>query len=206
MMNERSKVYVEILKQIRQLMVSDQLKTGDKIPSERELAERLNAGRSSVREALRALELLGLIETRRGEGTFIKEVGDHQLIDILATFLLQDSKAKSDLVETKYVLEKVCLTTALQQADQHFSQEFMMKTETLQQLFKQLFTMQNNGLLYRIWLIINNFCHTFQQEIRLQDNEQIVSLVQALVEKDEKTVLSIHERWYQDYYIQKNVE
>ncbi|UZW67941.1 GntR family transcriptional regulator [Priestia flexa] len=58
-MNERSKVYVEILKQIRQLMQSNQLQTGDKIPSERELAERLNAGRSSVREALRALELLG---------------------------------------------------------------------------------------------------------------------------------------------------
>lgn len=84
--NERSKVYVEILKQIRQLMEDDRLTTGDKIPSERELSERLGAGRSSVREALRALELIGLIETRRGEGTFIKEVGDHQFIDLLATF------------------------------------------------------------------------------------------------------------------------
>ncbi|MER1935547.1 MAG: GntR family transcriptional regulator, partial [Priestia megaterium] len=74
MKNERSKVYVEILKQIRQLMEDDRLTTGDKIPSERELSERLGAGRSSVREALRALELIGLIETRRGEGTFIKEV------------------------------------------------------------------------------------------------------------------------------------
>lgn len=72
-MNERSKVYVEILKQIRQLMQSNQLQTGDKIPSERELAERLNAGRSSVREALRALELLGLIETRRGKARLLKK-------------------------------------------------------------------------------------------------------------------------------------
>ena len=42
------------------------------LPSERELSSRLNVGRSSVREALRALELVGLIETRRGEGTFIR--------------------------------------------------------------------------------------------------------------------------------------
>ncbi|MBR8646160.1 FadR family transcriptional regulator [[Brevibacterium] frigoritolerans] len=54
------------------MIEADSLLPGDKIPSERELSDRFNVGRSSVREALRALELLGLIETRRGEGTFIR--------------------------------------------------------------------------------------------------------------------------------------
>ena len=62
------KYILEIVKQLREMITADDLKSGDKIPSERELSERLNVGRSSVREALRALELLGLIETRRGEG------------------------------------------------------------------------------------------------------------------------------------------
>ena len=101
---EKSKVYVEILNQIRKMMETDGLKTGDKIPSERELSERLNVGRSSVREALRAIELLGIIETRRGEGTFIKEICENQLIEMLATFLLQDSKAKKDLIEKKFLI------------------------------------------------------------------------------------------------------
>jgi len=83
------------------MITMDGLKTGDKIPSERELSERLNFGRSSVREALRALELLGLIETRRGEGTFIRDFRGHQLVQLLSTFILQDEKAIRDVYETK---------------------------------------------------------------------------------------------------------
>ncbi len=57
-----SKVYREIVMQLSEMITAGGLKPGDKIPSERELTERLNVGRSSVREALRAIELLGLIE------------------------------------------------------------------------------------------------------------------------------------------------
>ena len=90
-------------------MHTDGLLPGDKIPSERELSERLNVGRSSVREALRALELLGLIETRRGEGTFIKDFQEHRLVELLGTFFLQNEKVNEDLAETKYFLEIDCL-------------------------------------------------------------------------------------------------
>ncbi|MBN1671962.1 MAG: FadR family transcriptional regulator [Kiritimatiellae bacterium] len=48
-----------------------QLKGGEKLPSERELMEQLGVGRSSLREALRSLEIMGLVETRTGEGTFV---------------------------------------------------------------------------------------------------------------------------------------
>src|SRR3954469_15709204 len=92
----------------------DGLKSGDKLPSERELSERLNVGRSSVREALRALELLGLIETRRGEGTFIRDFRGNQLVQLLSTFILQDEKAKRDVLETKNLIEMDCLRLALQ--------------------------------------------------------------------------------------------
>ena len=72
-MTALEKVYVEIVHQLQNIIADDRLKTGDKLPSERELSERLKVGRSSVREALSALELLGLIETRRGEGTFLRD-------------------------------------------------------------------------------------------------------------------------------------
>ena len=80
------------------------------MPSERELSERLNVGRSSVREALRALELLGLIETKRGEGTYIRNFKDNQLIPLLGAFILQGDKSKQDVIETKTLIEKDCLT------------------------------------------------------------------------------------------------
>lgn len=108
-MNERekqTKVYLEIVEQIKNIIDEHQLSPGGKLPSERELAERLKAGRSSVREALRALELLGLIETRRGEGTFIADFRNHRLVEILSGFILKNDQAKKDVSETKRMLER----------------------------------------------------------------------------------------------------
>lgn len=109
-----AKVYIETLEQIRRIIREDGLVAGDKLPSERELSERLQVGRSSVREALRALEFLGIIETRRGEGTYIKDIGNHQLINLLGMFILQDKRAKADLAETKWLIEQLCLQLACQ--------------------------------------------------------------------------------------------
>ena len=66
------KRFIEIVQQLRTLIREEQIKEGDKLPSERVLSERLQVGRSAVREALRSLELLGLIETKHGGGTFLK--------------------------------------------------------------------------------------------------------------------------------------
>ncbi|MEH7131375.1 GntR family transcriptional regulator, partial [Neobacillus drentensis] len=99
------------------MITIDGLIAGDKIPSERELSERLNFGRSSVREALRALELLGLIETRRGEGTFIRDFQGNHLVQLLSTFILQDEKAKRDVLETRNYIEMDLLRLALLKID-----------------------------------------------------------------------------------------
>ncbi|MEH7254517.1 GntR family transcriptional regulator, partial [Neobacillus niacini] len=100
------------------MIATDNLISGDKIPSERELSERLNVGRSSVREALRALELLGLIETRRGEGTFIRDFQGNQLVQLLGTFILQDEKAKLDVIETKNLIEMDLLRLVISRIDE----------------------------------------------------------------------------------------
>ncbi|MCM3715040.1 FadR/GntR family transcriptional regulator [Halalkalibacter oceani] len=118
MSSGQPKVYVEIIKKINQIIQHDQLTSGDKLPSERELSDRLDVGRSSVREALRALELLDLIETRRGEGTFIKPAGSFQLIDIILSFLLKSESAKQDLSETRRIVEVEALRLACERMDE----------------------------------------------------------------------------------------
>nr|WP_281216424.1 GntR family transcriptional regulator [Lysinibacillus capsici] len=67
---EQKKVFLDIVQQLRQLIKIEKIQAGEKSPSERVLSERLGVGRSSVREALRSLELLGLIETTWGR-TFL---------------------------------------------------------------------------------------------------------------------------------------
>jgi GntR family transcriptional repressor for pyruvate dehydrogenase complex len=64
----------DVLQQIRDLIQTQNLQTGSKLPPERTLAENLNVGRPAVREAMKALQVLDVIESRRGDGTYIKSL------------------------------------------------------------------------------------------------------------------------------------
>jgi GntR family transcriptional repressor for pyruvate dehydrogenase complex len=85
------KNYMQIARQIRNLIRDGTLKVGERLPPERSLVEQFGASRACVREALSALEMLGLIECRSGQGNFIKADGSSGTIDgeLLKT-LLQD--------------------------------------------------------------------------------------------------------------------
>ncbi|WNF36039.1 FadR/GntR family transcriptional regulator [Bacillaceae bacterium IKA-2] len=133
MSSQHDKVYIEIIRELNRIIQEDDLKMGDRLPSERELSGRLNVGRSSVREALRSLELLDLIETRRGEGTFIKAIGGHKLVEVLASFFLREKKARSDLAETRKIVE----IEALRLASGRISDEQLENIEELIQESKK---------------------------------------------------------------------
>jgi len=70
---QTKKVYMKIVEQIRDLIKEGKLKPGDKLPPEHILAEKFGTSRPSVREALSALEILGITESRGGKGNFIKD-------------------------------------------------------------------------------------------------------------------------------------
>ncbi|MCM3767209.1 GntR family transcriptional regulator [Neobacillus niacini] len=179
------------------MIAADGLMQGDKIPSERELSERLNVGRSSVREALRALELLGLIETRRGEGTFIRDFHGHQLVQLLSTFILQDEKAKSDVYETKYLLEMDCLRLAVKKMDDAmiYSMEKWL-SETAQfhddDFFCQIVQGAENHLFSRIWGILKDYYNALIANPVHYDRKDYFLLFKALAEKNEQKTLSAY--------------
>ena len=91
-LSTKQKVYQEVIRELQRYIEVNNLNAGDRLPSERELAEKLNAGRSSVREALRALELIGLIETRHGEGTFLRAYRSYQTVELLSSFIFETGK------------------------------------------------------------------------------------------------------------------
>ncbi|KAA1040372.1 FadR family transcriptional regulator [Macrococcus equipercicus] len=85
--------------------MDNHLSPGDKLPSERYLSEKLNISRSSVREALRAMELIGIISTKRGEGTFLSNMDDHQLFELIGSYLISSDKQINEITEFKKVIE-----------------------------------------------------------------------------------------------------
>lgn len=100
-----TRIYAEIVRQIRSLVSDGRLKSGDRLPPERELADSFQVSRTSVREALRALESTGLIEIRAGEGAFVREVSVEALVEPLALVILNQREAIAELYEARRVLE-----------------------------------------------------------------------------------------------------
>jgi GntR family transcriptional repressor for pyruvate dehydrogenase complex len=99
------RIYEEIVRQIRTLISEGKLKSGDRLPPERDLAVRFRVSRASVREALRSLESMGLIEIRLGEGTFVREISVDSLIEPLALVILTQREAVGELFEARRLLE-----------------------------------------------------------------------------------------------------
>jgi GntR family transcriptional regulator, transcriptional repressor for pyruvate dehydrogenase complex len=100
-----TRIYEEIVRQVRAMIAEGRLKSGDRLPPERELAEKFLVSRASLREALRALESLGLLEIRPGEGTFVRQVSIERLIAPLALVVAQERGAIGELFEARRLLE-----------------------------------------------------------------------------------------------------
>ena len=107
------KIYEEIIEQIRILIAKGELKPGDKLPSERELSESLGVSRASVREALSALEVLGIVEVRPGEGTFVREVVEKSFQPLTLLFLLDTAL---ELLEVRKILEAGAVALAAERS------------------------------------------------------------------------------------------
>lgn len=99
------KVYEEIIEQIKNLIVEKKLQPGDKLLSERELSERLNVSRTSVREAFSALEMMGIIAIRPGEGSFVRQVSFEGILEPLSFLLKVEASDIMQLLEVRKILE-----------------------------------------------------------------------------------------------------
>ena len=120
---KRSRIYEHIVEQIHALIREGRWAPGDQIPPERELAERFRVSRTSVREALRALESLGLVEIRPGEGTFVREVSVETLIEPLALVMASQREAIGELFEARRLLEPSLAALAAERATPEEIQE-----------------------------------------------------------------------------------
>ena len=100
----RNKVYEEVAQQIERLILK-KLRPGDKLPSERELAELLKVSRSSIRDAIRGLELMGMVEPRQGAGTIVREISSDALVNPFSNALKRRRESVSELLDFRKMLE-----------------------------------------------------------------------------------------------------
>lgn len=114
-----------IVLQIRELIANGKLKPGDKLPPERELAGIFNVSRTSVREAIKTLATMGLIEIKKGHGVFVKEATLDSIINNVADALVLSKEEMKQLFEIRKVLETQAAAWAAERATEEEIEELM---------------------------------------------------------------------------------
>ncbi len=113
----RETISTEITRRLLAYLLAGDVQPGEKIPSERKLAEALGVGRSVVREALKSLTLLGLVDVRQGDGTYLRRADSEILPRSIEWGLLLGQKRTLDLVEARRYLEVVVAGLAAERRD-----------------------------------------------------------------------------------------
>jgi GntR family transcriptional repressor for pyruvate dehydrogenase complex len=102
----RMTVASKIAEDIKQRIISKQYRPGDRLPTERALAEQYQVSRIPVREALRSLEQMGLVATHHGRGSFVTEADAKPILDMFSQQLLLNAPSMMDLLKVRALLEK----------------------------------------------------------------------------------------------------
>ena len=113
---KRTRLYRDIVAQVRQMIQDGSLAPGDQLLPERQLAEKLGVSRSALREALTALDAMGLIDITPGGGTYVKKVGVESMVEPLATIMLKEKETVFDFLETRKILEVEIVRLAAKRA------------------------------------------------------------------------------------------
>lgn len=106
-MNERKpqKLYEEIVERMIVQIQEGTLRPGDRLPSERMLAETYGVSRTVIREALRALAMMGCVESRVGEGTYIKAPAIADIVNPFSMVVQNNLRMGGELIEARLILE-----------------------------------------------------------------------------------------------------
>lgn len=154
-------LHISVQERLRGYIADNGLRPGEPLPPEAFFAQQLGVGRNSVREAIKALESIGIVETRRGVGVFVKEFSFQPLLDNLAYGLGSGLRDIEELREIRRVLEIGLIGRTVQLIPDEDVAELRATTERMRQhalrgnsfpdedqkFHQLLFRCQNNRML-----------------------------------------------------------
>jgi GntR family transcriptional repressor for pyruvate dehydrogenase complex len=152
----RNRIYEEIARQIEK-MITEKMKPGDMLPPERQLAEMFSVSRSSIRDAIRTLELSGFVEARQGLGTVVRD-RSAEVLNPLTSVLVQKRKQVSELLDVRKMLEPPLAARAAVHAtpDEVAEMEVILRRQQQKMQAGELAIEEDNEFHYAIALAADN--------------------------------------------------
>lgn len=213
--------YQYIVDQIKQLILDGELIVGDRLPSERDLSEMYQVSRASVREALKALETIGLLESRHGGGNYIVNHLKEQLTDNLSLVFVLDHCKLKDLTSLRYALELEIMRNIIRKNNPETKkqlQELLIEienarsTKEIEQIDVKFHTLiaslADNPLLQYLQASIHsvystsieflNTTYPSWDDVSLEESQAYQSeIIQALLSRNMETVQQALDKHYQ---------
>lgn len=118
---------------VKQYILNNGLHPGDPLPPETQLAQELGVGRSSVREAIKALQSLGIVEVRRGNGLYVREYNFDPILEAIGYGMRFDMTMLSELAQIRFLLERAAIEDAVEQ----ISPEELQRLEEVMEAWRQ---------------------------------------------------------------------
>lgn len=122
-MKEENKTYIKVIQYIKYLIQTGSIKEGDKLPAERELSLALNLSRNSIREALRTMETLGILESRQGSGNYLVCNIGKNFTETLTMMLLLGQVDYANLNEVRRAFEMEAFRVACNNVSKEYFEE-----------------------------------------------------------------------------------
>ena len=206
-----NKVYNQIINQIKESIRNGELKKGDRLPSERNMSEQLGVSRATVREAIRSLEIMGLVQCIQGEGNFIANSLENSLIEPISMMFMLNQGKINEINELRRALE----LESVKLASKKISNASIKKLEEMcsiiensdneteraeadKKLHYEIAKASDNILIINILnassLLIENLIKDIRIKILINENADIInfqhrSLVKSLKDKDTKSAI-----------------
>jgi GntR family transcriptional repressor for pyruvate dehydrogenase complex len=195
------------MEQIKTALINKTLSPGDKLPTEAEMCASMGVGKSSVREAVKMLGILGVVETHQGDGTYISSSITEHSVNPLVYQLLIDIGDNSDIIELRSIFEPAYTVLALKKAmpediehitqvEEVFREKVRNKTQTADDdlnFHRAILAATHNPLIIRIGLtIMQLFYASISNSMKMipqqavKDHKQILD---AFIQKDEAGLL-----------------
>lgn len=185
---------------IQQLLnyIQNDLSAGDKLLSERELMERLGVGRSSLREAIRALEVMGVLETRAGEGNFVAEDPGLRFQKPLEWGVFGAKKTVEDVFEARRVIEIAIMPLIAEKITE-------TQIKELENIYLEMKEIQKKFDLQR-FLDLDYLFHKKLAKFTKNDIlQEVIKLTYRIMEEERKSSLETEEDYKEALALHKKI-
>lgn len=167
----RSSVVQNIIDCLTQAMIDGELKPGDRIPTEMELSEQLGVARNSVREAVKILVYIGVLEIRRAEGTFVCSGFFDSLVDPMVYGVILNSQNAQELNELRAMMESGVLRLAVQKCTDEEIEELRSRLGKLKEAI-----FEENADYRKVF----EYDDSFHDEITLMGHNAMVAKINSV--------------------------